>query len=241
MLVALVSAKGSPGVTTTGLAMVAAAGAGDALLVEADPAGGDLECWCGPLGEPGLLAVATDVARDADSETVAGHAVEVTGGVRAIVAPTSESAATATIVPMVAGLGATLAMRDTTVVMDCGRWSPAHRASGLVGAAGLVVVVCRPTLDSIEHARGHIDALRRVNRAVAGLVVGGTQPYGPDEVAAALGVPVVGVLPWDPRGVMALVEDGASARAWQRSALARATPLVLEGVAAVAGQVWSHG
>ena len=60
MLIALVSAKGSPGVTTTGVALVAAASIGDALLVEADPAGGDLECWCGPLGEPGLLAVATE-------------------------------------------------------------------------------------------------------------------------------------------------------------------------------------
>lgn len=238
MLVALVSAKGSPGVTTAALALTAA-GATGSLMVEADPTGGDLECWCGPLGEPGLLAVATDLAREAEPDGLWAHAVEPVSGARAIVAPTSAAAATATVLPIVDRLGPALATLDARVFMDCGRWSAAHRAAGQVGAAALVGVVCRPTLDSVEHARDLVDGLRRVNRAVAALVVGGTKPYGPDEVGAALGVAVVGVLPWDPRGVLGLVESGSAGRAWTRSALAADARAVLDGVERVAGEVWA--
>lgn len=240
MLVALISAKGSPGVTTTAMTLVAAASRrGEALLVEADPSGGDLECWCGPLGEPGLLAVATDLAREVDPEAVAGRAVEALPGVRVLAAPTTEAASTATLVPMVDRLGPAMASLDATVVMDCGRWSPMHRAAGQVAAAALVGVVCRPTLDSIEHARGLVEAVRRVNRAVAAVVVGGTQPYGPDDVADALGVPVAGVLPWDPRCVLALVENGMG-RSWQRSALGHASATLDAGLAGIATEAWAN-
>lgn len=239
MLVALVSAKGSPGVTTTALALAAATSARGSLLVEADPAGGDLECWCGPLGEPGLLGVATDLARDADAELIDSRAVEVVPGVRAVVAPTGESAATATIVPMAERLGPALATLDVPVLVDCGRWSVAHRAASQVAAASLVGVVCRPTLDSVEHTRDLVESLRRVNRAVAAVVVGGHRPYGSDEVSSALGVPVAGVLPWEPRAVLALLESGV-ARPWSRSGLAGAATECAAGLERIAAEVWSH-
>jgi hypothetical protein len=60
MLIGLVSAKGSPGVSIAALALTAAAG--DAgLLMELDPSGGSLECWTGIPGEPGLVRVASGV------------------------------------------------------------------------------------------------------------------------------------------------------------------------------------
>lgn len=238
MLVALVSAKGSPGVTTTGLAL-AAATSDPSLVVECDPAGGDLECWCGPLGEPGLLGVATDLAHDSPAEVLADRAVGVVPGVSAVVAPTGEAAAMATIVPMVERLGPALATLEATVLMDCGRWSASHRAAGQVAAASLVAVVCRPTLDSVEHARAMVESLRRVNRAVAVVVVGGSRPYGPDEVGAALGAPVAGELPWEPRSVLALLEAG-SCRQWARSGLAAAAAATSDGLTRVAEEVWSH-
>ena len=49
MRLGLVSAKGSPGVTTLALG---AAAIMDAIAVELDPSGGDVECWLGPVGEP---------------------------------------------------------------------------------------------------------------------------------------------------------------------------------------------
>jgi MinD-like ATPase involved in chromosome partitioning or flagellar assembly len=238
MLVAMVSAKGAPGVSTAALALAAASAATGSLVVEADPAGGDLECWCGPLGEPGLLNVATDLASEADAESIWEHTVDAAPGIRAVTSPTTLPGSTAALVPLVDRLGPALTTLDATVVLDCGRWAVSHRCARHVAAAAVVLVVCRPTLDSVEHARDLIDSLRPVNRAVAALVVGGTHPYGPDEVAGALGVPVAGVLPWDPRGVLALVESGVG-RAWSRNALGKAAPAVLAGIARIVEETWA--
>lgn len=238
MLVALVSAKGAPGVSTAALALTAASSAAGSLMVEADPAGGDLECWCGPLGEPGLLSVVTNLTNEAAAESIWADAVDAVPGVRAVTAPTTRPASTAALLPIIDRLGPALATLDATVLLDCGRWATSHRCAGQVAAAALVLVVCRPTLDSVEHARDLIDSLRPVNRATAALVVGGTLPYGPDEVSAALGVPVAGVLPWDPRGVLALVESGTS-RAWSRSALGKAAPAVVTGVGRIVEEMWT--
>ena len=239
MLIALVSAKGSPGVTTTCLALAASMSDAGAFLVESDPAGGDIECWCGPLGEPGLLGVATDLAREAAPEQIETHATEVVPGVRVVVAPTTEAAATATVVPIVDRLGPALASLGTPVLLDCGRWSPAHRAASQIAAASLVAAVCRPTLDSVEHTRGLVDAMRRVNRAVAVVVVGGSRPYGAYEIGSSIGAPVAGVLPWDARGVVALIESGVS-RAWARSELSVASRNLAGSLETITEQAWTH-
>ena len=78
-----------------------------------------------------------------------------------------------------------------------------------------------------------------MNRAVAAVVVGGNRPYGPDEVSSALGVPVAGVLPWEPRAVLGLLESGV-ARPWSRSGLAGAATECAAGLERIAAEVWSH-
>ncbi|MGH9211739.1 MAG: hypothetical protein ACRD2C_13795 [Acidimicrobiales bacterium] len=191
-----------------------------ALLVEADPAGGDLECWCGPHGESGLLGAVTDVRDEAASERLVSHAVEVVPGTLAVLAPTNEPSMTAVSRSASEGFGRAVAILEATVVVDVGRWgSPASPlATQFVREASVVVVACRSALASVEHARSLVPALQRLSRQVVVVVVGGDRPYPPDEVAAAVGAPVVGVLPWDPRGVGILVERGVS-RSWPRSAL----------------------
>ena len=76
MFVALCGDKGSPGVTTTALAL-ASAWAGHAVVVEADPAGGDLAIRLHPEGSalpetPTVLSVAT--AARGDSRAGSGRA-----------------------------------------------------------------------------------------------------------------------------------------------------------------------
>lgn len=85
MIVGLVSAKGSPGVTTAALALAAVAD--DGLLVELDPSGGSVEAWTGVGGEPGLVRVASGLRRSAGADSVVEHVVDVPPGVRAILAP----------------------------------------------------------------------------------------------------------------------------------------------------------
>ncbi len=238
MLVALTSAKGSPGVTTTALCLAALAGP-DGLVVEADPAGGDLECWTGPHGEAGLVALATRMRPDLTGGELHNHAVEVVDGVSAVTAPTTETAMSAVLSRTADRLGPTLASVDIDVFADLGRWLPSRPTAGVLAAADLALVVCRPTLDSIEHARGLVAPGGPIEGAVAvaaAVVVGGAHPYGPSEIELALGLPVAGVLPWDPRGVVALIERGIG-RPWQRSALASATNELAMAVRRLAGSV----
>jgi MinD-like ATPase involved in chromosome partitioning or flagellar assembly len=228
MLVSLMSAKGSPGVTTTALCLAATAGERDALVVEADPSGGDLECWTGPHGEPGLVGLATTLRPTLSTHGVLRYAVAAVPGVSAVTGPTTETVATAVLSQANSGLTRALARLDVDVFSDLGRWSPLQPTADRLSTGDVVLIVCRPTLESIEHARGLVASTDRVD--VAGVaVVGGIRPYGPDEITAALGLPVVGVLPWDPRAVLALLDRGVD-RGWRRSALAAASAGLADGV-----------
>jgi Flp pilus assembly CpaE family ATPase len=220
VLVNLISAKGSPGVTTTALCLAAARHPDPALVVEADPSGGDLECWYGPRRESGLIGLATTLGPRVASDGLERHTTQLVRGVRALTAPTTSRSATATLAAAGDALGATLARYEGLVLVDRGRWW-ISRETEVVAGSDLVVVVCRPALASVEHSRELLEQARQVNSRLRLVVVGGTHPYGPDEIAAAVGVPVVGVLPWDPEGVSTLIDDGA-ATAWRRTALADA-------------------
>jgi len=239
MLWVLTSAKGSPGVTTTALALAAAGAlppaaavgptpttappAARPLLVELDPAGGDLDCWCGPCGEPGLLGAVTDVRSPTSSERIGRHSVEVAPGVNAVLAPTTAASMSAALQSVGESFAETLAGHAGTTIVDLGRWvspTPAH-ADRLVRAATAVMVVCRSALASVEHARELVAGLQATSPRVVAVIVGGDRPYPADEVSAAIRAPVAGVLPWDPKGVRALVDHGVS-RAWIRSPLSTA-------------------
>lgn len=231
MLVALTSAKGAPGVTTTALCLAVQAGAGG-LVVEVDPAGGDLECWTGPHGEAGLVGLATRLRPQLTDSELRSHAVEAVSGISAVTAPTTETAMSAVLSRAGDRLGPVLAGVGLDVFADLGRWSGSRPMTGLLATADVALVVCRPTLDSVEHARGLVapgGPIDGTPAAAATVVVGGSRPYGPSEIAVALGLPVAGVLPWDPRGVVALVEHGTG-RAWQRSALASAASELADAV-----------
>lgn len=224
MITALCSAKGSPGVTVTALclaAAVAAAGAGkeETLLVEADPAGGDLECWNGPHGESGLVALAAALGTGVTGTDPLRHAVPLGTGVRGLVAPTTELAAEAALLALGDRLPVVTAGRSSAVVVDAGRWAPSQPTADRLAGADLALVVCRPTLDGVEHARGLLSSLRATLDLALGVVVVGDAPYAPDDIERALEVPVVGALPWEPRAVLSLVSDGPEARAWRRSRL----------------------
>lgn len=181
MMWVLVSAKGSPGVTTTALALAAVlANRGDQatpndgeLLVEADPAGGDLECWCGPHGESGLLRAVTDVRDSGSCERFREHAVEVVPGVSAVLAPTTEPSVTAGLRAASDGFAEAIAALEGRVIIDLGRWiAPGSiHANRLVADAAVVAVLCRSALASVEHARSLIAALRSSNKRIAVVMV----------------------------------------------------------------------
>lgn len=225
MLIGLVSAKGSPGVTTAALALAAIADEG--LVVELDPSGGSVESWTGAGGEPGLVRVASGLRRSPTPDAIVEHVTVIPAGVRSVLAPTAGPYAESTVAMTRDRLASALReLEAVTAVLDGGRWSRSQTTAQRVAACDIVAVVCAPTIDSVEAARWLIEPLQA---EVAGHVVAlavGERPYPPAEVAAAMGVPSVGALAWDPRGVSALLARGAD-RAWKRSPLARSARSVL--------------
>jgi MinD-like ATPase involved in chromosome partitioning or flagellar assembly len=228
VLLGLVSAKGSPGVTTTALAFAAVAD--DGLVVELDPSGGSIECWTGATGEPGLTRVASGLRRSAGHDAVLEHVVEAPHRVRAILAPTAGLFAESTVAMTRDRLAP--ALRDlggTTVVLDGGRWSRSQPTAHRVAACDLVGIVCAPTVDGVEAARWLVEPLQAevAGRLVVLLV--GERPYPASEVALAIGLPTAGALAWDPGGVSSLLTRGIG-RGWARSPLARSARSALAKV-----------
>ena len=91
------------------------------------------------------------------------------------------------------------------------------------------MVVLRPRLDEIGALAQRLPALQELGDV--GVVLVGKRPYGPTEVAANLGVEVLGVLADDPKGAAAIDGTGGSRR-FGTSALVRSARAVAAALAA---------
>lgn len=238
MRLGLVSAKGSPGATTLGLALAAVTGG---VLVEADPAGGDVECWAGPSGEPGLIRLAGVLRHAAEpAGLLAEHAIEVWSGVRAVLAPTSGEQAESALVAIGQRLVPVLTAESGWVVVDGGRWSRGQTTAGRLAGCDVVAVVVSPTFAAAAHAGSVVRTLRELTDAEVVVVVVGDRGYRPDEITAALGVAVLGVVPWEPWWVGSLVTSGVT-RLWQHSPLASSARTLADQCAALRQEVVAGG
>lgn len=208
-----------------------------ALLVEADPVGAAHPA--GLLGEraggaDGLLGQALAAGRGTlDAEELTRHTVAVDAARHRLLAVgVSEPAQYAAVAGAAERLSAgweALGGGDppVDVLVDAGRVLSAP--PGLLAGADHLLLVVRGTLPAAAAARRWLPSLAQARPvAVADddprlrLLVVGETPYTAGELTAALGVPVAGVLPWDPRGAAALADAPAPPRSWRRSVLARA-------------------
>jgi MinD-like ATPase involved in chromosome partitioning or flagellar assembly len=164
-LISLVSLKGSPGVTTTALALAAAWPAPRRLLAELDPAGGDLEIRLGlPAGGGGLAALAA-AARRRSRHSLWAFACELAGGLHVLPAPPGAGQAGACLQALTAAgvlqrLAAEAAAGEAVVIADCGRLDPAAVTAQAGVLAGVVLVVARPHLSDLAHLAGRLEAIR---------------------------------------------------------------------------------
>lgn len=223
---ALASAKHAPGVTTTAVALAAAWGDG-AVVIECDPAGGDIAARARLPIEPGLVTLAASGRHAGAGLDVLRHAQPLPAGGAAVVAPpdpdTAASAAATVASRLSQSAGADLA------VIDCGRLFPGSPSERVLVGADLAVLVLEPTVAAVEHVRSRLPSLQRMGvHNIAALLVG-SRPYGPADVERALDVPVVGAIAVDPRAVAAL-HAGTGAR---RSMLVRSARSVLDAMSSV--------
>lgn len=164
MLTVLCSSKGSPGVTSAGLAL-AGAWPHHVTLVEADEAGGDLAIRVRTqsgqaLAETPTVATLAAAARaqDRDPHLVDRHAQSLNERIHVVPGYASAEAGSG-MSGLWEALAGGLEASETDALVDVGRIHTGSPAMSVVEAADAVVVVARPDLASIVHLRDRIKHL----------------------------------------------------------------------------------
>ena len=215
-LVVVGSVKDAPGVTTLALGMVAGWPRPGAMLVEADPDGGDLAARFGHHPDPGLMSFAAAARSGTEAGLLRDHTQRLRLDVEVLLAPPSDAAIAA--VQTLAYGGARLlrhAAGDATVVVDVGRLGQGSPGLALAAMAGDVVLVTRPTLDQLTQVQARLGWLREAIGARLWLALSGPGPYPATEITRDLGVDVVGELPDDGKGA-GVLSGRLYGRGWRR-------------------------
>jgi hypothetical protein len=227
-LVAFVSGR-SHGVTTTVHALsLTWPTLRRAMVAEVDPAGGALAVRQDLTPEPGLTTLAAAGRRGLAPDAVLGHCQQLRDGAVALLAPiTPEKTAAALSVLGPCFNVALDAVPGIDVLADCGRIDSRSPSLELARSARYLVVVVAPTLEGVSHCQGRIETLGLIPGRAAVITIG-SRPYRPDEVGAALGLPVLGSLANDRRGA----QDLAAGRLGRRSELFRSATTIADRIAA---------
>ncbi|MGH1565696.1 hypothetical protein [Mumia sp. DW29H23] len=169
-LIALASAKGAPGVTTTSL-LLGALWPRPVVVAECDPSGGDVATRMpgadgGALDpQTGLLSLAAAGRRSLYPELVDAHTQQVVGGLEVLLGPPfpEQAGGLQTAWPQLGPLLARLPQHD--VVADLGRVGALTPQNALLASADAVVLVVDTAPSSVVHLRHR---LRPVSDAVGG-------------------------------------------------------------------------
>ncbi|MGC5031480.1 ParA family protein [Micromonospora sp. DT229] len=220
-LIALVSAKGSPGVTTTALAC-ALSWHRRVVLAECDPAGGSILAGYlgGALEGPrGLGELAVGELRDGNLDTAFWSQLvdlDAPRRERLLLPGVVDPAQAGSVIPLwqrFADFFTGLEHGDPPydVIVDCGRLQVVGPPWPLLRAASVVLVVTRAQLPDLSATRAMLKTLERdfaEHRVEPGtlrlLLIG--DGHGKGDISKALQLPVIARLPHDPRtaGVLSL-------------------------------------
>jgi hypothetical protein len=199
-VIGLFTVKGSPGATTLALALAAhGRSRHGAVLIEADTAGGDLALRYGIAQQPGLAQLAARTRHAGDRRGVLDGLVrtintEAAAPVHLVPAPVEPAAVEAAVTALHANPEVLAAAgRGRTVLLDLGRLDAASPGFGLIESCDLAVLVVRGNAVSLGHAR---EAAWVADLPVrCGFVLIDTGPYRVGEVAEALAMDCLGVIP----------------------------------------------
>lgn len=246
----MVSAKGSPGVTTTALACTLS-WQGRAVLAECDPAGGTvLSGYLSSLEIPpiGLLPLAAAALRDQLAEAFAHQLVDLDAqnpGRRLVIPGLNDTVQASTVRPTWEPLAAFFAQLERSepgydVIADCGRLATSAPPWPLLLRADLVLLVVRVTnLRTIAPAAGTVEMLRREltqhgqGAGALALALVGEGPYRRRDIEHRLQLPAMIELPDDRRTAEVLSDGSGRLRGNERllRAAASAEPAVRTAIA----------
>ncbi|MGI5213866.1 ParA family protein [Plantactinospora sp. CA-290183] len=221
-VICLASAKGSPGVTTAGLAF-ALSWSRPVVLAECDPAGGDIAA--GYLrhleldGGHGLMQFVVAELRGQAGEQFWPQLVDLEppGAQRLLLPGIATPAQAASLDPnwhSIASFFASLEHGNPgfDVIADCGRLVAPHAPWPLLSRADLALLVVKPTLSSLLPAHAVVQTLLGAagpaSEGRTGLLVVGDGEYDDRAVSRHLDVPVIAHLPDDCRSARVLAHGG---------------------------------
>lgn len=204
-VVALTSASGSPGVTTTALGL-ALAWPRPVLVVEADPTGGSALLagyWRGQKDHVGLVDLAMADRAGVLSDALPRIVLEVANtDVTVLVGSKAHehAPALARLWDPLLGVLRDLAGRD--VIVDAGRLGLEGSPRPLVIHSDLTLLVSGSSLPALAAARSWARTLAAdvmPGHEAKVLLIGEGRPYRAGEIARTLGLPVAGAIEWDPK------------------------------------------
>lgn len=237
-VIALTSASGSPGVTTTGLGL-ALLWPRPVLLVEADPTGGS-----GVLAgffrgtreyDAGLIELA--LSPYSMSDALASVVQRINGTQVGFIAGTRSHAQAAGLRNLWAPLAEALADLDTTgqdVIVDAGRLGLVGSPEPLLADADLTLLLTRTTLPSLAAVRSWTDTVKSTSawRDPGVLLVGEGQPYSCKEVTNVLGLHVLAALAHDEDAAAVYSRGAAPPRRFETGPLVRSLRAAIEAIQA---------
>ncbi|MFM9615792.1 hypothetical protein [Streptomyces niveiscabiei] len=236
-LVALGSLKGSPGVTTAAVGLAAGwPSGGHPVVVECDPAGGDLLGRFRLETDPGLVSLAAAARHRAGPGLVWQHTQRLPGGLPVVTAPVGADQ-TRTSLAQLTRRGTEVlrwaATRPGTVVIaDCGRLDPDSPATKVIEGADALLLLSRARDDALAHVATRWPGVTQGTRHPYFALVG--DGYPTEEVARELGIEVTARLPYDPKGAAALGGRPGRRTTPSRSPLGRALAQLADHIASLA-------
>ena len=247
-LVALASATGSPGVTTTALAL-ALTWPRPVLLVEADPTGGSAILagyFRGQVPHPRGLVDLAMANRNGDlAAALSSAVVQLPHGEGHLLAGSRSHQQARTLTslwePLLSVLRA-LERNGQDVLVDAGRLGLVGSPEPLLHGADVTLLVTRTTLSVLSAARSWAEDLRTAaslggaGPTVGTLLVGEGRPYRAVEVSKALGIPTLGSIVWDEPGAAVFSAGAPAPRNFETSAFLRSVRAGSEAVRGAAEQ-----
>ncbi len=233
--VAVVAGKAAPGATTVATALTLS-WPGPVLLVDADPAGGDVVPGLLPgraSTESGLLSwsVATRHLPALEAaEVLVEHVLALPEAGDAWVMPGLQSGAQAGALTgggwgrLATAVERCRSVLGRDVIVDVGRLGEAS-CWPVIASCDVVLLVVRPTARAVQGAYSAAQLLRQRlgDLDVVQLVVNGSGPYTAAQVAEQVGIDQAHTVPGDPRAAAALVDGSvATVRTLTSSRLVRA-------------------
>lgn len=223
-VVAVTSAGGAPGATSTAVGLaIAASGVSSspALLVEADPNGGVLAARFSGKAEPSLLNYVTEARHGFVMDRIDANTQELGGAIRTLVGPPDPSVARRLVRESGMSLFDGLAESGRPTVFDIGRLDDVSPSAALAARADKTLLTLRPEFDQVQAGLFRVGQLRRLGADV-GLVVIGDEPLAPTEIADAMETPLAAAIPSDALTARALNGGRYEPKRFLRSQLWRA-------------------